>query len=95
MRTHNQLVEQRMRRKGVRSEVERIEREEGVLLDVLLRACQQAGLSQAQLAQRMGTHAPAIARVERALATGTHSQSIATVRNHVNACGKRLVLRLA
>ena len=45
MRTHNQLVEKLMRRKGVRSEVERIEREEGVLLDVLLRARQQAGLS--------------------------------------------------
>ena len=95
MRTHNQLVEKLMRRKGVRSEVERIEREEGVLLDALLKARQQAGLSQAQLAERMGTHAPAIARLERALATGKHSPSIATVRKYVKACGKRLVLRVA
>jgi len=95
MRTHDQLVEKLMRRKGVRSEVERIEREEGALLDALLKARQQAGLSQAQLAKRMGTHAPAIARMERALATGKHSPSIATVRKYVKACGKRLVLRVA
>jgi len=95
MRTHNQLVEKLLRRKGVRSEVERIEREEGVLLDALLKARQQAGLSQAQIAERMGTHAPAIARLERALATGKHSPSIATVRKYVKACGKRLVLRVA
>ena len=95
MRTHDQLVEKLMRRKGVRSEVERIEREEGALLDALLKARQQAGLSQAQLAKRMGTQAPAIARMERALATGKHSPSIATVRKYVKACGKRLVLRVA
>lgn len=95
MQTHDQLVEKLMRRRGVRSEVERIEREEGALLDALLKARQQAGLSQAQLAERMGTHAPAIARLERALATGKHSPSIATVRKYVKACGKRLVLRVA
>jgi len=95
MRTHDQLIKKLMRRRGVRSEVERIEREEGALLDALLKARQQAGLSQAQIAERMGTHAPAIARLERALATGKHSPSIATVRKYVKACGKRLVLRVA
>jgi len=95
MRTHDQLIKKLMRRQGVRSEVERIEREEGALLDALLKARQQAGLSQAQIAERMGTHAPAVARLERALATGKHSPSIATVRKYVKACGKRLVLRVA
>jgi len=95
MQTHDQLIKKLMRRQGVRSEVERIEREEGALLDALLKARQQAGLSQAQIAERMGTHAPAIARLERALATGKHSPSIATVRKYVKACGKRLVLRVA
>ena len=95
MQTHNQLVKKLMRRPGVRAEVERIEREEGVLLDALLKARQKAGLTQAQLAERMGTQAPAIARLERALATGKHSPSIATVRKYVKACGKRLVLRVA
>jgi transcriptional regulator with XRE-family HTH domain len=75
--------------------VERIEREESVLLDALLKARQSAGLTQADIAVRMGTQAPAIARLERSLATGKHSPSIATVRRYVDACGKRLVLKVA
>jgi len=95
MRTHDQVVRKLMRRSGVREEVERIEREEGVLLDALLKARQAAGLTQAQVAERMGTQAPAVARLERSLATGKHSPSIATIRKYVKACGKNLVLRVA
>jgi len=95
VRTHDQIVRKLMRRPGVRAEVERIEREEAMLLDALLKARQEAGLTQAQVAQRMGTHAPAVARLERSLATGKHSPSIATLRRYVKACGKRLVLRVA
>lgn len=95
MQTHDQLVKKLMRRPGVRAEVQRIEREERALLDALLKARQQAGLTQAQIAELMGTQAPAVARLERALATGKHSPSIATLRKYVKACGKRLVLRVA
>ena len=95
MQTHDQLVRKLLRRPGARAEVERIEREEGVLLDALLKARQDAGLTQAQVAERMGTHAPAVARLERSLATGKHSPSIATVRRYVKACGKKLVFRVA
>jgi len=95
MRTHDQLVKKLMRRPGVRAEVERFEREESALLDALLKARQNAGLTQAQVAERMGTQAPAVARLERALATGKHSPSVATLRKYVKACGKRLVLRVA
>jgi DNA-binding XRE family transcriptional regulator len=95
VQTHDQLVEKLLRRSGVRAEVGRIEREEAVLLDALLKARQEAGLTQAQIAERMGTQAPAIARLERALATGKHSPSIATLRKYVKACGKRLVLHVA
>ena len=84
-----------MRRPGVKAEVERIEREEGELLDSLLKARHDAGLSQADVAERMGTQAPAVARLERALATGKHSPSVATLRKYVDACGKKLVLRVA
>ena len=52
-------------------------------------------LTQAQLAERMGTQAPAVARLERALATGKHSPSIATLRRYIKACGKILVLQIA
>jgi len=95
VRTHDQIVKKLMRRPGVRAEVERIEREEAALLDALLKARQEAGLTQAQVAERMGTQAPAVARLERSLATGKHSPSIATLRRYVRACGKRLVLRVA
>ncbi|WP_348755324.1 helix-turn-helix domain-containing protein [uncultured Aquincola sp.] len=94
MRTHDEVVAQLMRRPGVRQEVERIEREEGALLDLLLKAREEAGLSQAQVAERMGTHAPAVARLERALATGKHSPSLATLRKYAQACGKTLSLYL-
>ena len=95
MQTHEQLVKKLLTRPGVKAEVERLEREEGALLDALLKARLEAGLTQAQVAQRMGTHAPAIARLERALATGKHSPSVATLRRYVKACGKRLVLQVA
>ncbi len=95
MRTHDQIVKKLMRRPGVRAEVDRIEREEAALLDALLKARQEAGLTQAQVAERMGTQAPAVARLERALATGKHSPSVATLRKYVKACGKRLLLQVA
>ena len=94
MQTHDQLVKKLMRRPGVRAEVERIEREEAALLDALLKARHAAGLTQDQVAARMGTQAPSVARLERSLATGKHSPSIATLRKYVKACGKRLVLRV-
>jgi len=95
VKTHDQIVKTLMRRPAVLAEVERIEREEGGLLDALLKARHEAGLSQAQVAERMGTHAPAIARLERSLATGKHSPSLATLRKYADACGKQLVLKVA
>lgn len=95
MKTHDQLVKTLSKRPGVKAEVARIEREEGVLLDALLKARHEAGLSQADVAARMGTQPPAVARLERALATGKHSPSIATVRKYVKACGKKLVLQVS
>ena len=95
MPTHDELVEKLMQRPGVLAEVERIERDESLLLDALLKARQAAGLSQAQVAERMGTQAPAVARLERSLATGKHSPSVATLRKYVQACGKRLILQVA
>lgn len=94
MKTHDEVVKKMMSRPGVKAEVERIEREEGELLDALLKARHEAGLSQADVATRMGTQAPAVARLERALATGKHSPSVATLRRYVQACGKQLHLQV-
>ena len=95
MLTHDQLIKKLMKRPAVKAEVERIDREESVLLDALLKARHEAGLTQAEVAERMGTQAPAVVRLERSLATGKHSPSIATVRKDVKACGKNLVLQVA
>ncbi len=95
MATHQEIVNKLMSRPGVQAEVDRIEREEAALLDTLLKARYEAGLTQAQVAQRMGTQAPAVVRLERSLATGKHSPSIATLRKYVKACGKNLVLQVA
>ena len=92
MKTHDEVVSALLARADVRAEVERIQRDESELLDLLLKARREAGLSQAEVAKRMGTQAPAIARLERALATGKHSPSLTTLRKYVDACGKRLVL---
>ena len=95
MSTHDEVIKKLMSRPGVVAEVERIEREESELLDALLKARHDAGLSQAELASRMGTQAPAVARLERALATGRHSPSVATLRKYVKACGKDLRLQVS
>ncbi|MCC6864295.1 MAG: helix-turn-helix transcriptional regulator [Rhodobacteraceae bacterium] len=95
MKTHDQVIKAMLKRPGVKAEVDRIEREEAVLLDSLLKARHEAGLTQADVAQRMGTQPPAVARLERSLATGKHSPSIATVRKYAKACGKNLILQVA
>ena len=94
MKTHDQVVRALMMRSGVKVEVERIEREEDELLDALLKARQEAGLTQAELVARMGTQAPAVALLEKSLATGKHSPSLATLRRYVKACGKDLRLQV-
>ncbi|NDH79940.1 MAG: XRE family transcriptional regulator, partial [Burkholderiaceae bacterium] len=47
-----------------------------------------------QVAKRMGTQAPAIARLESALASGKHSPSLNTLRKYAAALGKRIELHL-
>ena len=95
MRTHEEMLQSLLSRPGVKAEVERIEQEEASLLDALLKARQAAGLTQADVAARMGTQAPAVARLERSLATGKHSPSLATLKKYAQACGKKLVWSVA
>lgn len=90
--THDELIAKMLSNPAVRAEYERLEREEFLGLDVVLNARRAAGLTQEQVAARMGTQAPAVARLERALATGKPSPSLATLRKYVNACGKELVV---
>lgn len=92
--THGKMVVKWMEDPAVRAEVERLEREEMPMFDAILAARKEAGLTQAQVAERMGTKAPAIARLENALITGSPSPSLATLRKYAAALGKRLEVRL-
>lgn len=88
--THAQLVAKMMEDPEVRAEYERLNREEFALLDEMLAARREAGLTQAQVAERMGTKAPAVTRLENALASGKHSPSLGTLRKYAAALGKRV-----
>jgi transcriptional regulator with XRE-family HTH domain len=70
-----------------------IVREEMPMLDAILSARKESGLTQAQVAERMGTKATAVARLEAALVSGKHSPSISTLRKYANALGKQLDVR--
>ncbi|PLC49568.1 transcriptional regulator [Pollutimonas subterranea] len=93
MQTHEQFIQEMLKDPAVRAEYERIEREEMPMLDAILNARAEAGLTQAQVAERMGTQAPAVARLENALVTGKHSPSMATLQKYAAALGKRLEVR--
>jgi transcriptional regulator with XRE-family HTH domain len=78
-------------RPEVRREYEKL-KEEFELLDEILKARAEAGLTQAELAERIGTTQSAVARMETAI--GKHSPSIATLKRYASALGYRLQLRL-
>ena len=68
--------------------------EEYSALDALLAARKLAGLTQEQLAQRMGTTKSAISRLEASLRSEKRSPSFATLKKYANACGKKLVVQI-
>ena len=69
--------------------------EEYAALDALLTARKEAGLTQAEVAERMGTTASAVSRLESSLSSERHSPSFSTLRKYAAACGKKLVISLA
>lgn len=88
--TYDQFKTKALADSGVRAEYERLERDEMPVLDAILIARSEAGLTQSQVAELMGTKAPAIARLEAALISGKPSPSIATLQKYAAALGKRL-----
>jgi DNA-binding transcriptional regulator YiaG len=51
------MIKKMLKNPAVKAEVDRLNREEFAILDEILAARKQAGLSQAQIARRMGTQA--------------------------------------
>ena len=93
--THDEMVAKWMKNPEFKAEYKRIEREEMPMFDAILAARKAAGLTQAQVAERMGTKATAVTRLENALITGKPSPSLNTLRKYAAALGKKLEVRLA
>jgi DNA-binding XRE family transcriptional regulator len=91
--THKQLVTKMLKKPSVKAAVDELNQTEYVILDQILAARKEAGLTQAQVAARMGTQTPAVARLESALATGKHSPSLSTLKRYARALGKRVEVR--
>ena len=91
--THSELKKKAFKRPGIKAAYEEME-PEFALLRELLRARQNAGLSQAEVAEKMGTKAPAVTRLESSLSSGKHSPSIATLKKYAKALGCHLEIKL-
>jgi transcriptional regulator with XRE-family HTH domain len=90
---HSQLKNKALKVAEVRAEYDALGPEFTLLRDMLL-ARQAAGMSQGEVAEKMGTKPPAVARLESALGSGKHSPSIATLRKYADAVGCSLEIRL-
>ncbi len=75
---------------GVQKAYDALE-EEYSTLHAMLDARLAAGLTQADVAARMGTTVSAISRLESSLRSEKHSPSFSTLRKYAQACGKKLV----
>ena len=93
MLTHEEFKKILLSDPEVKNEYDRLEPEFS-LLDELLNARASSGLSQAEIAQRMGTKPPAVSRLIASVANDKHSPSIATLRKYAAACGMKLQIHL-
>jgi len=83
-----QLKARAFSRPGVRKAYEKLENE-FAFLDEVLKARAASGLTQAQLAERVGTTQSAIARLE----SGAGKPSIETLQRYADALGYRVEIR--
>jgi DNA-binding XRE family transcriptional regulator len=68
--------------------------DEFAALAALLAARKEAGLTQTEVATRMGVSQPVLARIESSLGSRKHSPSLETLRRYAGACGKKLVIQM-
>ena len=93
MLTHKELTQKMLENSDVRNEYNLL-KEEFSLFDELLKARLGAGLTQTEVANRMGTKTPAIARLEAGGGNKRHSPSISTLRKYASAVGCHLEIKL-
>ena len=91
MLTHKQLRTNALAKADVKAEYEKLS-DEFALLDEFLWARAAQGLTQAQVAEKIGTTQSAVARMGSG--SGRHSPSLATLPKYADALGCKLVVRL-
>lgn len=91
MLTHKELKARALDRADVKAEYARLD-EEFALFDEFLKARAAAGITQAEVAKRIGTTQSAVARLESG--SGKHSPSLTTLQKYAHALGCRLEVRL-
>ncbi|NKC14421.1 MAG: helix-turn-helix domain-containing protein [Gammaproteobacteria bacterium] len=90
---HNELKAKALSNPETQSAYDALETE-FALLEQMLRARKKAGLTQAEIAKRMGTKAPAVTRLESSLTSGKHSPSLVTLQKYANALGYKIQVKL-
>ena len=91
MLTHKELKSRALARTDVKAEYDRLD-EEFALFHEFLKARTSAGITQAEVAKRIGTTQSAVARLESG--KGKHSPSLATLQKYAQALGYRIEFRL-
>ncbi len=91
MLTYKQLRAKANGNADVKAEYEKLS-DEFALLDEFLKARAAQGLTQAQVAQKIGTTQSAVARMESV--SGKHSPSLATLSRYAEALGCKLEVKL-
>jgi transcriptional regulator with XRE-family HTH domain len=93
MMTHKEVIKKMLENREVQAEYEHLQ-EEFTLFDELLKARINAGLTQSDVAERMGTKTPAIARLESGGGSKKHSPSLETLKKYAKAVGCNLEVKL-
>ena len=91
--THKKLKQIALSNNKVKAEYDALEPEFNLLKEILF-ARQKAGLTQAQIAERMGTKSPSVTRLESSLSTGKHSPSLDTLKKYAQALDCQLEIKL-
>jgi len=90
--THDKMITKWMKDSKFKKAYDALE-DEFLLFDVMLDARQKSGLTQEEVAKRMGTKKSAIARLEASGGKEKHSPSLETLRKYAEAVNCHLVVR--
>ena len=89
----NAELTEAMNRPGFKEAYDELEEEYSALTS-FFEARKLAGLTQEEVAKKMGTTKSVVSRLESSLGNNRHSPSIATLRKYAKAVGRRLDIRL-